>query len=116
MDDFPACIQQYLHKCREQRLTGRYIGSLVADFHRNLLKGGVYLYPSTTKNPAGKLRLLYECFPLAFIVEQAGGMACDGKDRILDIMPLSLHQRSPLYIGSAKMVEDIYSLYFADAS
>jgi fructose-1,6-bisphosphatase I len=115
-DDFPASIQQYLLKCREKRLTGRYIGSLVADFHRNLLKGGVYLYPSTNKNPEGKLRLMYECFPLAFIIEQAGGIACDGKGRILDIMPASLHQRSPLYIGSTKMVEDIYSLCFADAT
>jgi fructose-1,6-bisphosphatase I len=116
MDDFPVAVQQYLHKCREQRLTGRYIGSLVGDFHRNLLKGGVYLYPATVKNPEGKLRLMYECFPLAYIVEQAGGVACDGKRRILDIMPDSMHQRAPLYIGSAKMVEDIYSLHFAHAS
>lgn len=116
MDDFPLSVQQYLFKCRQRRLTGRYIGSLVADFHRNLLKGGVYLYPSTTKNPEGKLRLLYECFPLAFIIEQAGGIASDGRGRILDIMPGNIHQRSPLYIGSAQMVEEIYSLHFANAS
>jgi len=78
----------------------RYIGSLVADFHRNLLTGGVFIYPPTTKHVSGKLRLMYEANPLAFICEQAGGRATNGKDRILDIQPLSLHQRTPLYIGS----------------
>lgn len=78
----------------------RYIGSLVADFHRNLVAGGVFLYPSDTKSPKGKLRLLYECAPLAFIAEQAGGAASDGKRRILDIVPTELHQRTPLVIGS----------------
>lgn len=115
IEDFPACIQQYLNNCRQSRLTARYIGSLVADFHRNLLKGGIYLYPSTVKNPEGKLRLLYECFPLAFIIEQAGGVASDGKGRILDIMPATIHQRSPLYIGSSQMVEEISALHFASA-
>jgi len=79
----------------------RYIGSLVADFHRNLINGGVFMYPSDTKNPNGKLRLLYECSPMAFIAEQAGGAATDGTRRILDIMPDDLHQRVPLVIGSA---------------
>ncbi|MBV5304201.1 MAG: class 1 fructose-bisphosphatase [Chlorobium sp.] len=78
----------------------RYIGSLVADFHRNLLTGGVFIYPPTTKHASGKLRLMYEANPLAFICEQAGGRATNGRDRILDIQPLSLHQRTPLYIGS----------------
>jgi fructose-1,6-bisphosphatase I len=82
----------------------RYIGSLVADFHRNLLTGGVFVYPPTTKHPTGKLRLMYEANPLAFICEQAGGRATNGRDRILDIQPLSLHQRTPLYIGS---VDDV---------
>ncbi|MEI6652150.1 MAG: class 1 fructose-bisphosphatase [Chlorobiaceae bacterium] len=78
----------------------RYIGSLVADFHRNLLTGGVFVYPPTTKHATGKLRLMYEANPLAFICEQAGGRATNGRDRILDIQPLELHQRTPLYIGS----------------
>ncbi len=82
----------------------RYIGSLVADFHRNLLTGGVFVYPPTTKHLKGKLRLMYEANPLAFICEQAGGRATNGKDRILDIQPLELHQRTPLYIGS---VDDV---------
>jgi fructose-1,6-bisphosphatase I len=76
----------------------------VADFHRNLLKGGIYIYPRTSKAPNGKLRLMYECNALAFIVEQAGGMATDGQRRILDIEPTELHQRTPLFIGSEAMV------------
>jgi fructose-1,6-bisphosphatase I len=80
-------------------LNVRYVGSLVADFHRNLLGGGVFCYPSNRRRPEGKLRLLYEANPLAFIVEQAGGAACDGRQRILDIQPTELHQRTPLYIG-----------------
>jgi fructose-1,6-bisphosphatase I len=78
----------------------RYVGSLVADFHRNLLAGGLFAYPANTKSPKGKLRLLYECNPLAFIVEQAGGAAIDGHRRILDIQPTELHQRSPYFVGS----------------
>ncbi|HYG38993.1 MAG TPA: class 1 fructose-bisphosphatase [Cytophagales bacterium] len=111
MDEFPASIQTYLSKCRKEKLTARYIGSLVADFHRNLMKGGIYLYPSTNSNLQGKLRLLYECFPLAFLIEQAGGKASDGQTRILDIIPENIHQRSPLYIGSIKMVEDLELIY-----
>ncbi len=83
----------------------RYIGSFVADFHRNLLKGGLYIYPSTGSSPEGKLRLMYEANPMAFIVEQAGGLAMDGDLRIMDKQPQNLHQRTPLYIGSKKMVE-----------
>ena len=83
----------------------RYVGSLVADFHRNLLGGGIFAYPSNTKTPLGKLRLLYEANPLAFIVEQAGGAATDGRQRVLDIQPTELHQRTPLYIGSKSDVE-----------
>ncbi len=82
----------------------RYIGSLVADFHRNLMTGGVFVYPPTTKHATGKLRLMYEANPLAFICEQAGGRATNGRDRILDIQPLELHQRTPLYIGSEEDV------------
>lgn len=85
--------------------TARYIGSFVSDFHRNLLKGGIYMYPASDRNPDGKLRLMYEANPLGFIVEQAGGIASDGTHRIMDITPRSLHQRTPLFIGSADMVE-----------
>ncbi len=80
--------------------TSRYVGSLVADFHRNLLYGGIFMYPADIKNPKGKLRLLYEANPLSFIIEQAGGKASDGKNRILEIIPDTLHQRTPLFIGS----------------
>ena len=93
--------------------TGRYIGSLVADFHRNLIKGGIYLYPSTTEAPKGKLRLLYECNPMAFIVEQAGGLATTGRQRIMEIEPTDLHQRAPLIIGSSEMVDK--AVKFIDA-
>jgi fructose-1,6-bisphosphatase I len=86
-------------------LNGRYVGSLVADFHRNLLGGGIFAYPANTKSPNGKLRLLYEANPLAFIVEQAGGGAIDGTQRILDVKPRELHQRTPLYIGSKNEVD-----------
>ncbi|HEY2164175.1 MAG TPA: class 1 fructose-bisphosphatase, partial [Gemmatimonadaceae bacterium] len=82
----------------------RYVGSLVADFHRNLLGGGIFAYPANTKTPRGKLRLLYEANPLSFIVEQAGGAAIDGGQRILDVSPTELHQRTPLYIGSKNEV------------
>ena len=89
--------------------SSRYIGSLVSDFHRNLLYGGIFLYPADAKNQKGKLRLLYEANPLAFIVEQAGGVASDGKQRILDIEPAALHQRTPLIIGSADDVREAES-------
>ena len=107
---FPDGVKQYIRYCQvEDDATGRpyssrYIGSLVADFHRNLLKGGIFIYPSTAKSPDGKLRLLYECNPLAFIIEQAGGRASDGHRRILELTPNSLHQRTPLFIGSTQMV------------
>jgi fructose-1,6-bisphosphatase I len=86
-------------------LNVRYVGSLVADFHRNLLGGGVFCYPSNVKSPRGKLRLLYEANPLAFVVEQAGGAATDGVHRILDTQPTELHQRTPLYIGSRDEID-----------
>lgn len=108
---FPEGVKRYIKYCQEEvpdedrPYTSRYIGSLVADFHRNLIKGGIYIYPSTGSNPNGKLRLMYENIPLAFLVEQAGGKATDGKQRILAIKPEHLHQRTPLFIGSKKMVE-----------
>ncbi|UJP66661.1 class 1 fructose-bisphosphatase [Mongoliitalea daihaiensis] len=101
---FEDGLKKYLDYCKERNFSARYIGSLVADFHRNLLKGGIYIYPATTKAPSGKLRLLYEANALAFIAEQSGGAATNGHIRILDINPTSLHERTPLYIGSPKMV------------
>lgn len=106
---FDASVKKYIEYCKEQQYSGRYIGSLVADFHRNLLKGGIYIYPSTATHATGKLRLLYECNALAFIIERAGGMATDGKKRILEIEPASLHQRVPFFVGSKKMVEKAMS-------
>lgn len=85
--------------------TSRYIGSLVSDFHRNMIKGGIYLYPKSSQNEDGKLRLLYECNPMAFIAEQAGGKASNGFIRIMDIQPTELHQRVPFFCGSKNMVE-----------
>lgn len=107
---FPEGVKQYIKYCQvedastKRPFSSRYIGSLVADFHRNLLKGGIYLYPATAKSPKGKLRLLYECNPLAWIVEQAGGKASDGFNRIMELQPTSLHQRTPYFIGSSEMV------------
>ena len=99
--------KRYIQDCKDQEISARYIGSLVADFHRNMLKGGVYLYPKNTKNPNGKLRLCYECNALAMIAEQAGGAATNGKIPVLDIKPESLHQRIPLYLGNKSMVADV---------
>ncbi|CFQ09348.1 fructose-1%2C6-bisphosphatase [Yersinia enterocolitica] len=112
---FPLGVKKYIKYCQEQDeatqrpYTSRYIGSLVADFHRNLLKGGIYIYPSTASHPQGKLRLLYECNPMAFLAEQAGGKATDGVNRILDIVPEKLHQRAPFFVGTKSMVEDAES-------
>src|SRR5688572_17092986 len=102
---FSQAVSQYVQYCKDQNYTARYIGSLVADFHRNMLKGGIYIYPATSKDPNGKLRLMYECNALAFIAEQAGGIASDGTHRILDIELKELHQRTAFFVGSRKMVE-----------
>lgn len=108
---FPEGVKRYIKYAQaEDQTTGRpyasrYIGSMVADIHRNLIKGGIYFYPSTAAYPHGKLRLLYECNPMAFIIEQAGGRASDGNQRILEIVPSELHQRCPIVIGSTQMVE-----------
>jgi fructose-1,6-bisphosphatase I len=98
----------------KRKCSARYIGSLVADFHRNLLKGGVFLYPATSKDPVGKLRLLYEAFPLAFIAEKAGGAATDGRTRILDRVPTALHERTPLVIGNVAEVAAATAMISAD--
>ncbi|NLN95098.1 MAG: class 1 fructose-bisphosphatase [Bacteroidales bacterium] len=108
---FPEGVKKYINYCQEhdkstnRPYSTRYIGSLVADFHRNMIRGGIYIYPGTEKNPDGKLRLLYECNPVGFIAEQAGGKATDGFKRILEIKPKSLHQRVPFFTGSVLMVD-----------
>jgi len=110
---FPDGIKKYIKYCQEEDAStnrpysSRYIGSGVADIHRNLINGGVYIYPITTKSPNGKLRLLYECNPLAFIIEQAGGKASTGEKRIMDLQISELHQRTPLVIGSSEMVDKV---------
>ncbi len=108
-DEFPPAYQTYIDQLRSgvlgQRYASRYIGSMVADFHRTLLRGGVFFYPPTTANPDGKLRLLYEANPIAFIAEQAGGQATDGRRRILEITPTSIHERTSLIVGSRKEMQ-----------
>ena len=106
---FPLGIKKYIKYCQEEEgdrpYTSRYIGSLVSDFHRNMIKGGIYMYPKSSKSSNGKLRLLYECNPMAFLAEQANGKASDGFNRIMDIQPTELHQRVPFICGSKNMVE-----------
>ncbi len=110
---FPKGVKKYIKYCQERDeetnrpYSSRYIGSLVADFHRNLLKGGIFIYPETETAPNGKLRLLYECNPIAFLAEQAGGSASNGEKRIMEIKPTSLHERTPFYTGSKNMVRKV---------
>jgi fructose-1,6-bisphosphatase I len=110
---FDEKIRKYINVCQNKTkanggpYTQRYIGSMVSDVHRNLIKGGIFMYPGTLDKPKGKLRLLYECNPFAFIVEGAGGLATDGVQNILDIQPAELHQRTPLFIGSRMMMEEL---------
>lgn len=120
---FPEGVKKYIKyaqvedKATHRPYTSRYIGSMVGDIHRNLIKGGIYIYPTTSSSPNGKLRLLYECNPMAFIVEQAGGVASDGFNRILEIEPTELHQRTSIFIGSPAMVkvaEDLMAEFSAE--
>ncbi|MCL4157904.1 UNVERIFIED_CONTAM: hypothetical protein GTU68_011910 [Idotea baltica] len=120
---FPQGVKDYLKYCQleegDRPYKARYIGSLVSDFHRNMIKGGIYIYPTSSKAPQGKLRLLYECNPMAFLAEQAGGSASDGYQRIMDINPNELHQRVPIFCGSKNMVskaEEFMQLYPNDAN
>ena len=105
---FPQGVKDYIKYCQleegDRPYTSRYIGSLVSDIHRNMIKGGIYIYPTSRKAPKGKLRLLYECNPMAFIAEQAGGKASDGFTRIMELQPTELHQRVPFFCGSYNMV------------
>jgi fructose-1,6-bisphosphatase I len=106
-------VKAYIDACQKKNkdnggpYTQRYIGSMVSDVHRNLIKGGIFMYPATVSKPKGKLRLLYECNPFAFIMEVAGGKATNGKERILDIKPTELHQRSAFFVGSKDMMEEL---------
>ncbi|TDW96943.1 class 1 fructose-bisphosphatase [Dinghuibacter silviterrae] len=112
---YPAGVRHYItdiqrwNEFNPDSYTERYVGSMVADLHRTLLKGGLFLYPGTKERPEGKLRLLYECNPFAFLFEVAGGLATSGPSRILDIIPTKLHQRTPLFIGSKEMVTEVSS-------
>lgn len=111
---FPQGIKNYIKYCQEEDeetnrpYSSRYIGSMVADVHRTLIQGGIFLYPSTAAYQQGKLRLVYECNPMALIMEQAGGIATDGTRRILEIKPETLHQRCPVFLGSPKMIEKLF--------
>ena len=115
INECEPALKDYIAYCQSHQndfngpYSGRYIGSLVADFHRNLIKGGIYIYPAVTAHPMGRLRLLYECNPLAFIAEQAGGLATTGRERILSIQPQQLHQRVPYFVGSKSMVQKAMS-------
>lgn len=121
---FPEGVKKYIKYCQvedsasKRPYTSRYVGSAVADIHRSLIKGGIFIYPSSAHAPSGKLRLLYEANPLSFIVEQAGGRASDGYDRILELQPTAIHQRTPVFIGSAEMVkkaEELMMRYSGDS-
>ncbi len=113
----PPAVRRYLRHCKsKETLAGkpyslRYIGSLIGDFHRNFLKGGIFLYPPTESAPSGKLRLLYECAPMAFLAEQAGGAAWTGSRRVLEVRPEHIHQRVPFYTGSARMMEELKTFF-----
>lgn len=115
-------VKKYITACQKKDksnggpYTQRYIGSMVADVHRNLIKGGIFTYPGTTDKPKGKLRLLYECNPFAFIVEVAGGKATTGTQRVLDVQPTELHQRTPFFVGSKGMMEELEGFLKEDAS
>ena len=108
-NSFPDNVKKFVEYCQDgsakKAFSLRYIGSMVADFHRNLIKGGIFLYPATKDTPGGKLRLMYECNPMAFLQEQAGGKATNGRQRILEIIPEKLHQRTIVYMGSATLVD-----------
>ncbi|MFO0972781.1 MAG: class 1 fructose-bisphosphatase [Phycisphaerae bacterium] len=112
-DSFPRGVQEFLRYCKSKEsgpYSSRYIGSMVADVHRTLLKGGIFMYPQTAKAPRGKLRLMYEANPMAFIIEQAGGQATDGQTNILAKQPAELHERTPLYIGETADVKRVMEL------
>lgn len=109
---FSSGLKKYIEYCKDDEVkkpySARYIGSMVADFHRNLLNGGIFIYPATASSPNGKLRLMFECNPMAFLTEQAGGIATDGNQRIMDIKPTKIHQRCPIFMGSENMMDQLH--------
>ena len=105
---FPRGYRRYLQQCRDENFSARYAGAMVADVHRVLLTGGIFMYPPTTKSPIGKLRLMYEANPMAMIIEEAGGVGTTGESNILDLDPLTLHQRTPVILGSPDNVADLF--------
>jgi len=110
-DKWEPAVREYVKSKKQGKPYGsRYIGSMVADVHRTLKYGGIFMYPATADNPSGKLRVLYECMPMAFIMEQAGGLASTGKMPILDMVPRKLHERSPIFLGSRDDVEDVLAV------
>ncbi|MFC6225910.1 class 1 fructose-bisphosphatase [Hymenobacter artigasi] len=113
--DYPEYVREFLTQCKQQRLSARYVGSLVADYHRNLFTGGIYMYPPTPKAALGKLRLLYECYPLAMLIEQAGGLAHTGAEPVLDVAPTSFHQRAPLFVGSTQLMTTLLDCVSSEA-
>ncbi len=110
-------VRKYINACQNKDkasggpYTQRYIGSMVSDVHRNLIKGGIFMYPNTSDKPGGKLRLMYECNPFAFIIEVAGGLATNGHQRILELQPADIHQRTPFFVGSKLMMEELKTYY-----
>jgi fructose-1,6-bisphosphatase I len=106
-------VRKYINECQKKNKSNggpysqRYIGSMVADIHRNLIKGGIFMYPAILDKPKGKLRVMYECNPCAFIIEVAGGKATNGKQRMLEVLPTGLHQRTPFFAGSKLMMEEL---------
>lgn len=112
---FDESVRQYIDECMDEGLTFRYVGSMVADVHRTLIKGGIFMYPATSTAPKGKLRLLYECNPLSFIVEQAGGKATNGTQRILELEATELHQRTPIFMGSPNMVSRVEEIIVSNS-
>ncbi|MBO6515630.1 MAG: class 1 fructose-bisphosphatase [Bacteroidia bacterium] len=109
-NQFADGFKNYIKQCKENSMSARYIGSMVADFHRNMIKGGIFMYPATGSAPNGKLRLMYECNPMAMLTEQAGGKATTGNQRIMEVEPTELHQRVPVIMGSSKMVDELVSM------
>ncbi len=107
---YPEWVQQYIDECMEDKFSMRYIGAMVGDVHRILIRGGIFFYPALKKNPKGKLRLLFECNPMSFLIEQAGGMSTTGTERVMELQPTELHERCPIFLGSSDLVERVQEL------
>eukprot|EP00184_Porphyridium_aerugineum_P008048 CAMPEP_0184692176 /NCGR_PEP_ID=MMETSP0313-20130426/764_1 /TAXON_ID=2792 /ORGANISM="Porphyridium aerugineum, Strain SAG 1380-2" /LENGTH=397 /DNA_ID=CAMNT_0027149987 /DNA_START=104 /DNA_END=1297 /DNA_ORIENTATION=- len=110
-NNWDPAMKEYIESCKKKGYSSRYIGSMVADVHRTILYGGLFAYPADSKNKNGKLRLLYECAPISFLIEQAGGVSTTGTQRVMDVVPNGVHQRLPLILGSKNMVQEVMDLY-----